>query len=322
MGDPRGVGPEVIAKAWSSLKEGEREQIVIYGDLNVLEQAAVLAKTEFDHKHIVTTSSASGQATEFSDTEAARTAISAIDTAVEDIGAGKISALITAPVNKHRLQAVRPHFLGHTEYLAKAAHVREATMMFFSQGQVSINPSTELKKQLCVSLVTMHLPIKEVAKAITKERVLSTVKRTHKAMEEYFALPDARIAVMALNPHAGDSGAIGTEDMKIISPAVLEAEDAGINCVGPIPADSLFNNLADFDYDAIVAMYHDQGLLPVKLLCQSHCINITLGLPYIRTSPSHGTAEDIAWLGKANSENMLAVIKMTRTLVGWKVNGK
>ncbi len=113
-----------------------------------------------------------------------------------------------------------------------------------------------------------------------------------------------------------------TEDAKIIAPAVLEAEDAGINCVGPVPADSLFNKLADFDYDAIVAMYHDQGLLPVKLLCQSRCVNLTLGLPYIRTSPSHGTAEDIAWLGKAESGNMLAAIRMTRALVGWRVNGR
>lgn len=322
MGDPKGVGPEVVIRAWAAMDEEERSHYLIYGDHNILEQASMLSKTEIDPKQMVTTSSAQGQATKLSDVEAARTAISAIDTAVEDIRTGRISAIVTAPVNKHRIQSVHPHFLGHTEYLAKAAHVREATMMFFSEGTVCLNPTTRLNKQLCISLVTMHLPIKDVSKAITKERILQTIKRTHAAMDEHFACPDARIAVMALNPHAGEGGSMGHEDEKIIAPAIERAEDEGIFCVGPIPADSVFSKLADYDYDAVVAMYHDQGLLPVKLLCQGHCVNMTLGLPYIRTSPSHGTAEDIAWLGKAEHENMLATIRKTRSLVGWKIDGK
>ncbi|MFH1830044.1 MAG: 4-hydroxythreonine-4-phosphate dehydrogenase PdxA [Pseudomonadota bacterium] len=320
MGDPRGIGPEIVAKAWKTLSEEERDQVLIYGDHSVLDQAAMLASTEFDPKHLVTTSSASGSATNLSDAEAARTALSAIDAAVEDIKSGKISAIVTAPVNKHRIQSILPHFLGHTEYLAKATGLREPTMMFCSEGKMHVDAFFQLAKRLCVSLVTMHLPIKNVAKSITKERVLSTIRRTHKALDEYFACPDARIAVMALNPHAGEGGSIGHEDDKFIAPAVIAAEDEGINCVGPIPADSLFNKMVDFDYDAVVAMYHDQGLLPVKLLCQGRCVNITLGLPYIRTSPSHGTAEDMAWLGQADHENMVATIHLTRALVGWKVN--
>lgn len=322
MGDPKGVGPEVVAKAWASMDESERDHYLIYGDHNILEQASMLCKAEIDPKHLVTTSSAQGQAAKLTDVEAARTAVSAIDTAVEDIVSGKISAIVTAPVNKHRIQAVHPHFLGHTEYLAKAAHVREATMMFFSEGAVCINPATKLNKQLCISLVTMHIPLKDVSKAITKDRIVQTIKRTHAAMEEHFACPDARIAVMALNPHAGEAGSMGHEDDNIIAPAVERAEDEGINCIGPLPADSVFSKLADYDYDAVIAMYHDQGLLPVKLLCQGRCVNMTLGLPYIRTSPSHGTAEDIAWLGKAEHENMLETLRTTRALVGWKVNGK
>jgi 4-hydroxythreonine-4-phosphate dehydrogenase len=322
MGDPKGVGPEVVAKAWASMDEGERDHYLIYGDHNILEQASMLSKTPIDPKHVVTTSSAQGQATKLTDTEAARTAVSAIDTAVEDISSGKISAIVTAPVNKHRVQSVHPQFVGHTEYLAKSAHVREVTMMFFSEGTVCIDPATQLQRQLCISLVTMHVPLKDVPKAITKERVVQTIRRTHKAMEEHFACPEARIAVMALNPHAGESESIGHEDAKVIAPAVEKAEDEGINCVGPIPADSVFHKLADFDYDAVVAMYHDQGLLPVKLLCQGRCVNMTLGLPYIRTSPSHGTAEDIAWLGKAEHENMLATLRKTRSLVGWKIDDK
>lgn len=320
MGDPKGIGPEILAKSWKALSEEERDQILIYGDHSIMDQAAMLVGAELDPKHMVTTSSTAGPASKLSDVEAARTALSAIDAAIEDISSGKISSIVTAPVNKHRLQAVHARFLGHTEYLAKAAGVREPTMMFCSEGKIFINSAADLHKRLCVSLVTMHLPIKDVAKSITKERVLTTIRRTHKALDEYFACPDARIAVMGLNPHAGESGSIGHEDEKFVSPAVIGAEDEGINCIGPISADSLFNKMADFDYDAVVAMYHDQGLLPVKLMCQGRCINITLGLPYIRTSPSHGTAEDIAWLGQADNDNMVATIHLTRELIGWKVN--
>jgi 4-hydroxythreonine-4-phosphate dehydrogenase len=322
MGDPKGVGPEVLAKAWAALTEKERDQFIIYGDLNVLTQAASLATMTFDPKHIVTTSSIGGPAAKISDNDAARATLSALDTAIEDISCRKIKAIITAPVNKHRMQKVLPGFLGHSAYLAECAGVEEATMMFFSEGRVCMDQISQLQKQLCISLVTMHMPIKLISKAITKERVLTAIHRTHKALEERFACPYARIGIMALNPHAGEGGAIGDEDQRVIAPAVIAAQDAGINCVGPIPADSLFNKMADFDYDAIVAMYHDQGLLPMKLICQGHCVNMTLGLPYIRTSPSHGTAEDIAWLGKAESENMLATMRTTRALVGWKVNGK
>jgi 4-hydroxythreonine-4-phosphate dehydrogenase len=320
MGDPKGIGPEIIAKAGRDLNDEEREQVLIYGDHSALEHAALIAKTEFDPKHLITTSSAVGAIADLSDAEAARIALSAIDAAINDVNSGKIAAIVTAPVNKHRIQSVSPRFLGHTEYLAKACKVHEPTMMFFSEARVLANASTQFAKRLCVSLVTMHIPIKDVSKSLSKERIVTTIKRTHKALDEYFACPDARIAVMALNPHAGESGSIGHEDKDIIGPAVIQAEDEGINCVGPIPADSLFNKMTEFDYDAIVAMYHDQGLLPVKLLCQGRCINITLGLPFIRTSPCHGTAEDIAWLGQADHENILATIRLTRALVGWKVN--
>lgn len=322
MGDPKGVGPEVLARAWAALREKDRDQFFIYGDLNVLSQAATLVGTSFDPKHVVTSSSISGAASKLSDSDAARATLSAIDTAVEDISSGKIKAIITAPINKHRMQSIKPGFLGHSTYLAESTGAGEATMMFFSEGRVCMDQKTQLQKQLCISLVTMHLPVKLIAKEITKERVLTTIMRTHKAMEELFACPYARIGVMALNPHGGEGGSIGDEDDKVIAPAIAEAQDAGISCVGPIPADSLFNKMADFDYDAVVAMYHDQGLLPMKLICQGHCVNMTLGLPFIRTSPSHGTAEDIAWLGKADPTNMLATMCTTRMLLGWKVNGK
>jgi 4-hydroxythreonine-4-phosphate dehydrogenase len=321
MGDPKGVGPEVIAKAWAALDEAERGHFLIYGDRALMDAAAELAGAEFDTKRIVTTSSTSEPASSISDAEAARVAVSAIDAAIEDVSAGRISAIVTAPVNKNRIRSVKRGFLGHTEYFAHAAKARDVVMMFFSEGSMCEAAPLALSRKFCVSLVTMHLPLRKVAGMVTRERVLTAIRRTHEALDQYFACPDARIAVMALNPHAGEGGALGHEEERVIAPAIMQAQDSGINCVGPLPADSLFTRMADFDYDAIIAMYHDQGLLPVKLLCQGRCINLTLGLPYIRTSPSHGTAEDIAWLGQADPENMLAAMRQTRELVGWRVNG-
>ena len=319
MGDPKGIGPEIIAKAWKRLSEEERAQLVIYGDHAVLSAAAELAGVKFDHKRIVTTSSTTPPIQKMDDAEAARLMISSIDAAIADASTGRLSAIVTAPVNKRRLQMAHPGFLGHTEYLAQAARVKDAVMMFASPEYINSASSGQLPKQFCVSLVTTHLSIREVPAAITTERILTTIRQTAMALDSYFACPDARIAVMALNPHAGEDSTMGEEEKTAIAPAVARALKEGINCVGPIPADSLFQKLSDFDFDAVIAMYHDQGLLPVKLLCQSRSVNITLGLPYIRTSPSHGTAEDIAWLGNADETGMLSAIHLTRKLVGWKI---
>ena len=317
MGDPKGIGPEIIAKAWRALTDEERDDIVIYGDLTVLNAAADLTQTVFNHKQLVITSSTMPPAQKVDNDEAARIAISAIDAATSDAASGKIAAIVTAPVNKHRMRSAKPGFTGHTEYLAKIAHVRDVVMMFAPEDYSSV----DIKgiKRACFSLVTTHLPISEVPAAITTDRVLATVRQTHHAMVNFFACPDARIAVMSLNPHAGESGAMGSEEKSAITPAIQRASKEGINCFGPLAADSLFRNMSDFDYDAVVAMYHDQGLLPAKLLCGCGCVNMTLGLPYLRTSPGHGTAEDIAWLGTADEAGMLSSIRLARRLVGWKL---
>lgn len=318
IGDPKGVGPEVVAKSWRHLSESERAQFLLYGDHAAIAAAAELCGVAFDHRQIVTTSSTTPPIQKIDDTEAARLAISAIDAAIADAADGKIAAIITAPVNKRRLQLVRPHFLGHTEYLAKAANAKDPVMMFASTEALATGQTSTIR-QFCVSLVTMHLPLKEVALALTADRVLTAIHHTATALEGYFACPDARIAVMSLNPHGGEGGSLGTEEKHTIAPAIERALKEGINCVGPLPADGLFSKLMDFDYDAVIAMYHDQGLIPAKLLCQQRCVHITLGLPYIRTSPTHGTAEDIAWLGTADETSMQAAIQLTRKLVGWQI---
>lgn len=319
MGDPKGVGPEVVARAWSKLSERERSQLIIYGDHAALTAAAELAGTYFDHKHLVTTSSTTPPIQQIDDAEAARLAISALDAAIADAGTGRITAIVTAPVNKRRMALASPGFTGHTEYLAKAARVKDVVMMFAPPADIAPGAGGIAQKQFCVSLVTMHMAIKEVPAAVTTERVLTTIRQTALALDRHFACPDARIAVMALNPHAGESGTLGAEEKNSIAPAVAQALKEGINCTGPMPADSLFQKLADFDYDGVIAMYHDQGVLPMKLLFQSKSVNVTLGLPWIRTSPAHGTAEDIAWLGNADATGILSAIRLTRKLVGWQI---
>jgi 4-hydroxythreonine-4-phosphate dehydrogenase len=319
IGDPKGIGPEIVAKAWRALSERERSQLVIYGDHAAIMQAAEMAKIEFDQRQLVITSSTTPPIQKIEDVEAARLTISAIDAAMADAASGKISALVTAPVNKRRLSLARPGFMGHTEYLAKAARIKDVVMMLAYANHAQ--PGTEIShiRQLCCSLVTTHVPMKELAPAITTDKVLTAIRQTHTAMDKYFACPDARIAVLSLNPHGGEAGILGNEEKTAISPAVERALKEGINCVGPLPAGGVFGKLKDFDYDAVVAMYHDQAIIPMKILFANKCVNISLGLPYIRTSPAHGTAEDIAWLGNADESGMLAAISMARRLLGWKI---
>lgn len=319
MGDPRGIGPEIIAKAWRRLGEDERAGLKIYGDIAVLSSAAKFGEVEFSPEQMVMTSSLSLPIDNITDVEAARAGLAAIDAAVQDIDSKKICAVVTAPVNKKRMRSIEPGFTGHTGYLARAAGVKDAVMMFCGERSASWLAPRQPAAMACISLVTQHLPIKDVAGQITKERVLVTIRRMSEALRAYFSCPDAEIAVMSLNPHAGEGGLLGKEERKSIAPAIDLAQKEGINCKGPIAADSLFRNLEGFDYDGVVAMYHDQGLLPIKTLCGNSCVNVTLGLPYIRTSTGYGTAEDIAWLGRADEENMLATIRLTRRMLDSKV---
>ncbi len=319
MGDPKGIGPEVLVRAWAQLTDAEREQLLLYGDRAVLSAAMEIADVHIDPKRVVVSSSTSLPLGDVSNAEAARTAIAALDAALDDIEGGRIEAIVTGPINKHRVRTIKPEFIGHTEYLAHNAEASDAVMMFCAEACFAGNDLCPARP-LCVSLVTTHLPLGEVPEAITHERLLNVLRKTHQAMDGHFACPDARIAVMGLNPHAGEEGMLGDEEERIIRPTVEAARQEGINCEGPYPADSLFNDLKNFSYDAIVAMYHDQGLLPVKLLCQGTAVNVTLGLPYIRTSPGHGTAEDKAWQGRADPQNMLSAIRLTRRLLGWRVD--
>lgn len=315
LGDPKGIGPEVVVKSWKVLSKEMQDRIIMYGDYTIMERACELTHTKIAPANFVTTSSNAIALSSMEDPEAARCSIAAIDAACADIKHGRINALVTAPISKRRTQSVHKNFFGHTEYLAKLAKVSGPVMMFapFEQAQPQ---DSRFSKAPCFSLVTMHLSLKDVARAITKKGICNVIKKTSDALSEYFGIKNARIAVMSLNPHAGEGGALGHEEKHIIKPAIDAMQKHGINCHGPIAADALFRNLKDFDYDAVIAMYHDQALIPAKLLYQSGAVNVTLGLPYVRTSPGHGTAEDIAWFGKADESAMLAAIRLALRLVG------
>lgn len=223
--------------------------------------------------------------------EAGTAALKALDRAMADYSAGLYDVLVTAPIDKSTIQGDTFHFHGHTEYIESNVGQGAKSLMILMSGG------------LRVALVTTHLPIKDVAQAITKEAIVEKTTIFHKALKRDLRVPNPRIAVLALNPHAGDNGLVGTEEQDTIAPAILELEENGIQAFGPYPADGFFGSGMYTKFDGIVAMYHDQGLAPFKALAGADGVNYTAGLPIVRTSPDHGTAYDIAGKGVADENS-------------------
>jgi 4-hydroxythreonine-4-phosphate dehydrogenase len=220
---------------------------------------------------------------------------------------GELKALVTAPVNKEAIVRSGLAFIGQTEFLSELAGTARTAMMLLGQD--------ERGRWLRVALATTHLPLKEVASHLTQPKVELVIELAARACRD-LGLPGARVGVCGLNPHAGEGGKMGTEEQTIIAPAVLTAQRRGLDVVGPLSADALFYHAYRGAYDAVVAMYHDQGLAPLKMVSFETGVNWTLGLPFIRTSPDHGTAYDIAGQGKANASSMLAAIRLAKQLAG------
>lgn len=313
MGDPKGVGPEVIAKAWKDLSAETQQNVLIYGDRAALDAAAEMAGIQFDQRQLVITSSVTPPVGDISDPEAARVTCSALNAAFADIKEGNLDALVTGPVNKFRMQNEQPKFVGHTEYFANGTDSKGVTMMFVSDAPCMAGGVCPTKP-LRVALATTHLSIKEIPKRLTKERVVTAIKNLCCVLQHFFGCQTPRIGVFALNPHAGDKGALGSEEKTVIEPAIEEMRKEGCTCIGPLVPDRIFSKINQLDFDGVVAMYHDQGLVPMKLLYGMNTVNITLGLPFVRTSPAHGTAEDIAWRDVANPESMVAAIAMAEKM--------
>ena len=319
LGDVAGVGPEVAVKALADpLVYGCCRPLVL-GDLKAVRGAAARAGLNLAVKEIGPDEAPAGRAgtievLPLSDLAAddlapgkptpagGRAAALYIETGAGMALDGRIKALVTGPISKEALNRAGYAFPGHTEFLSHLSGGPPVVMMMAGP-------------KLKVVLVTIHKGLKEVPGLVTREAILRTTRITHEALKKYFGLPDPRLAAAALNPHAGEGGLFGREEEEIIAPAVAQAQKEGIGLAGPFPPDTLFYRAASGEFDVVVAMYHDQGLIPFKLLHFTDGVNVTLGLPFIRTSVDHGTAYDVAGTGKADHRSMLAAIHLAADMV-------
>lgn len=305
LGDAAGIGPEIIIKTFADEQIFKQFTPVLFGNPRVISYYKKLLNIDkFQYASIKNMSNLSHNSLnilptweeEFAITPGAPTeitgsyALKSLQASCEALKNKQIDVLVTAPVNKKHIHSTNFPFAGHTEYL----------MEYFGQKE---NLMFLVSNELRVGLVTNHVPIKEVASKITKEKILHKIKLMNKSLIEDFGIDKPRIAVLSLNPHAGDNGIIGNEDETIILPAVQEAKNENMIVFGPYPADGFFGSCNYTKFDAILAMYHDQGLIPFKYIAASDGINFTAGLPIVRTSPDHGTAEDIVGKGIADESS-------------------
>ncbi len=298
MGDPNGIGAEVIVKALLCSEIQGLCTPLVFGDIKIVEGAKKLVGASNEINVInVSKLDKEGLSPGRHNRNAGEVSLLYIKEAVRFAMAGEIAAIVTAPISKESIHLAGAKYPGHTEMLQELTGAKRVAMMF--EGG-----------RFRVVLVTIHCALSTVPKLINDERILSTIELTHESLIKLFRIPEPRIVVSALNPHAGEGGAFGNEEGLHIVPAIQKAKKHGINVTGPMPADTLFYHAAKGKWDAVIAMYHDQGLIPFKMLSFDDGVNVTLGLPIIRTSPDHGTAYDIAWRGKANPSSMISAINV------------
>jgi 4-phospho-D-threonate 3-dehydrogenase / 4-phospho-D-erythronate 3-dehydrogenase len=317
LGDPAGIGPEIALKSMAEPAVRAACQPIIVGDADELRRQARALNLPCDYRHISEAGLSEDTALEPSiyDTgrqaasvewgrlsaDAARAAIRAIEASVELCLSGRIDAIATAPINKESLKLAGSRFPGHTEMLTELCGASESLMCFFAGD-------------LKVFLLTIHLSLADAIKAITKERVSNSIVLADRELRR-FGIARPRIAVAGLNPHAGEHGLFGSEEAREIEPAIEECRALHkIEVTGPYPADTLFVRAARGEFDAVAACYHDQGLIAVKCLAFGEAVNVTLGLPIIRTSVDHGTAFDIAGRGVADHSSLVEAIKLAARL--------
>jgi len=302
IGDVNGIGPEVIIRTLNDKRISDRFIPIIYGSSKVISYyrnvveakefntsyfegfqkmypGKIYVKNCWENKVDINI----GKPTE----DGGKFAQFALLEAVKDAKAGNLDGIITAPINKHAMQLSGFKFPGHTEYFADAFEIKESLMMMVSDS-------------LKVALVTNHLPVKDIPTHLTKEKIKTKLKLLIKTLQVDFGIDKPNIAILGLNPHAGDNGTIGNEEIDIIRPVIVEAKHNNIVVSGPYPADGFFGSGQFKKFDAILAMYHDQGLIPFKTLSFGNGVNFTAGLPIVRTSPDHGTAYDLVGTGTAD----------------------
>jgi 4-hydroxythreonine-4-phosphate dehydrogenase len=293
LGDPAGIGPELVRRVVDG-----GDDLVVYGDAILC--AGVAAE-------LIPVTSLDGVVPGVPSEATGRAQVAYLDAAVADVQAGKLDALVTAPIHKASCLAAGFAFPGHTEFLQARLGAGAVTMMFAGP-------------RMRVSLATIHHALAEVPRVLSAEAITTAIVQTTEALARDFGLARPRVAVAALNPHAGEQGHFGDEEARVIAPAIeaargrLEAAGVTAELVGPRVPDAVFREHADGRFDAVVAMYHDQGLIPVKLVDFEDAVNVTLGLPIVRTSPDHGVAYDIAGKGVARTASFAAALKLAREL--------
>jgi len=321
MGDASGVGPEIIAKALMIKSIYEICRPLVIGDADVMAKAIKVASARLkinsvksvsegkfvygtmdilDLNNIRMDSLKIGQVDEMT----GKAAIEYVEKTTKLALKGSIHAIVTAPINKEAVNKAGYKFTGHTALLAKLTGTKHVAMMLIAGP-------------LRVIHVTTHVPLREACDLISKERVLATIKLAHKAMQS-MGIEETRIAIAGLNPHAGEGGLFGTEEINEIKPAVSTARNLGINAVGPIPPDTVFTRAKKGEFDVVVAMYHDQGHIPAKLSAFPGGVNVTIGLPIVRVSVDHGTAFDIAWKGIASPQSLIETIELASKIASTK----
>jgi 4-hydroxythreonine-4-phosphate dehydrogenase len=315
-GEPAGIGPEISIRAAWALRE--RANCVLVGDAAFLALTASLIDPAIrlsalsvqalrhgglprfgrDQIAVVDVPLAAHVVPGTLDPENGRAVLATLDLAVEGVQAGWFDAIVTAPLQKSTINDAGVPFTGHTEYLAERTHTPRVVMMLAGTG----------KRPLRVALATTHLPLKDVSAALTQQGLVETLRIVDHDLRHHFGLPAPRILVTGLNPHAGENGYLGREEIDVISPALKLANGEGIDARGPYPADTLFQPRYLDEADCVLAMFHDQGLPVLKYATFGEGINITLGLPIIRTSVDHGTALDLAGTGRADAGSLIAAI--------------
>jgi 4-hydroxythreonine-4-phosphate dehydrogenase len=319
MGDPAGIGPDITLLAWQARRRDRIPPFALLGDPGVVAARATalgldvpiatverveLAPAHFARALPVLPVPVAGPVVPGRPDRVSSAAImESIERAVGLVRAGAARAIVTNPIAKSMLYGAGFPFPGHTEYLASLASAP-------APHPVMLLTSPELK----VVPVTIHVPLKAIAALLTTELILATIEITARDLGRYFGIERPRLAVAGLNPHAGEDGSLGSEEAEVIVPAIEAARAKGIDATGPHPADTLFHESARRTYDCAICMYHDQALVPFKTLAFEVGVNATLGLPFVRTSPDHGTAFSIAGTGMANPKSLIEALKLAATM--------
>src|ERR1700733_3078319 len=316
LGEPAGIGPDITLQAWLRRNDLALPPFYLVGDCDFVRDRAkilgldirfaeVSARDAFaafaDALPVVATGSPATARPGQPDSNSAEAAIASIRQAVDDVVAGRAGAVVTNPIAKSVLYRAGFRHPGHTEFLAELAtaggRTPQPVMLLWSPA-------------LAVVPVTIHLPLRDAITQLSRDLIVTTARIVDAGLKTYFGLAHPRLAVSGLNPHAGEDGSLGTEDQAIIAPAIDTLRSAGFAIRGPLPADTMFHDAARKTYDCAICMYHDQALIPIKTVAFDDAVNVTLGLPFIRTSPDHGTAFDIAGTGQANPSSLTASLRL------------